>query len=237
MSVMYNKGKNYTILKETFSVPAKVLQELLANNIILHVGDFVIVLENKQGVKTSCNLDTMLNTLVKNHSPKHIMQVNEFVATYVNTLAANKASGVVIPVLSEPAIPKPIKSSPFKKAPVAQDFNTAPVVKLRDASLLYQRVHGTSTGSVYRVVAIANTFKVAARVQGASVSIRVEGIFTSALVNTFNTLGIQKKTEEYLSGHFTCEKCTPQKLIGGILVSVGVQFETPLPVISTEVFS
>jgi len=227
--IMYNKGQNYTILKDTYKVPQTNLDSMKSLGIILKVGDTAIELVSPTGLSKTHSFNTLVSNTVKNPQPEHVVQVNAFVSSYINLASQSAAQAI-------PATPKPKASASYTTVSQA-DVDKMPVVQLRDATALYQRVHGTSGGSIYRVVALNDKLKMAARIKGNAVSIRIEGVLDSKSVKAFEELNISKKSDEYMSGHFSCEKCTPQKLIGSILVGSGVEFSTPIPVISDKVFS
>jgi hypothetical protein len=223
---MYNKGQNYSLLKETYKVPETLLSSLKALGVSFKVGDTAIALDNGKGLAKEHSFNTLVSNTVKNPSPQHVVEVNAFVGNYINL--ANQSATLGIPSAPKAATP----AAPKKVSVTQADANVLPVVKLRDAQALYQRVHGTSGGSIYRVVALNDDVKVAARIQGNAVSMRVEGVINSKIEQAFAPLGIAKKSNEYMSGHFNCEKCTPQKLIGSILAGAGLAFDTPMPQIS-----
>lgn len=225
--IMYNKGQNYTILKETYKVPQTSLEALKNLGVTLKIGDTAIELLIPAGLSKTHSFNTLVSNTVKNPQPEHIVQVNAFVSSYISLAQQS----VVQSIPAEPKI-KPVAAKVTQS-----DVDKLPVVQLRDATALYQRVHGTSGGSIYRVVALNDKLKMAARIKGTAVSLRIEGVLDSSSVKAFEALGISKKSDEYMSGHFTCEKCTPQKLIGSILVGSGVPFDSPIPVISDKVFS
>ena len=253
MAIMYTKGQNYSILKETFKIQATHLENLKNLGVILKVGDTGLCLDNGKGLVKNHSFNTLASNIVKNPQAKDIIEVSAFVSGYL--VLANQANAQA--VVGSPKKPFDYNSNPYgditpeadiygtplktkqkASAPVSQtDVDNMPIVKLRDAVALYQRVHGTSGGSIYRVVALNDKLKVAARIKSNAVSIRIEGVLDSESVKSFATLGIVKHSDEYMSGHFSCEKCTPQKLIGSILVGSGVYFTSPLPVISDKVFS
>ena len=228
--IMYNKGQNYTILKDAYKIPQTNLDSLKSLGILLKVGDTAIELVSPTGLTKTHIFNTLVSNTVKNPQPEHIVQVNAFVSGYINL--ANQSAAQAIP-----ATPKPKAASASYTKVSQADVDKLPVVQLRDATALYQRVHGTSGGSIYRVVALNDKLKMAARIKGNAVSLRIEGVLDSACVKAFESQGISKKSDEYMSGHFSCEKCTPQKLIGSILVGSGVEFNSPIPVISDKVFS
>lgn len=120
-----------------------------------------------------------------------------------------------------------------------ESLNKLTPVKLSAAEFLYQKVKGTSTGSTYRVIALSESIRIAARVQDSVVSIRVEGVNgnipeedSKALVK----VGLLVKGLDYMSGHFTCLKCPPKRLIGAVLLDSGIKFLTPIPQITEELF-
>lgn len=224
MGIMYNKGTNYSLLKETYKVPVSNLDILKGHAVSLKVGDTAIALDNGKGVVKEHSFNTLISNTVKNPMPQHVVEVNAFISTYINLIIQNDKSQITPPIANK------VKLS-------QSDIDALPVVHLRDAKEMYQRVLGTSGGSVYRVIAMNDNIKVAARIKGNAVSLRVEGVFDTATVQAFNAVGVQQKTEEYLSGHFTCEKCTPQKLIGSVIVGCGVIFDTPVPNLNSKAFA
>ena len=112
--------------------------------------------------------------------------------------------------------------------------NIKQVVRLSEATQLYQRVHGTSAGSVYFVVAIGDGINVAARISGNSLSIRAEG--QNEVLEKFKgklmAAGLTKSSEHHYSVHFTCESIPPERALGAVLLGSGIKFNTPLPEIS-----
>ena len=237
MPVMYTKGQNFSLLKDTFKVPVGHIENLKSLGIKLKVNDTSIALDNGIGLLKTHSFNTLASNIVKNPQVKDIIEVNAFVSNYLNL--ANQA--VIQAVPSEPKVVPVAPVAPVDPSAPTYVISQAvidkmPVVKLRDAVALYQRVHGTSGGSIYRVVALNKNIKVAVRIKGIAVSIRIEGVLDSPSVTAFAALGIIKHSDEYMSGHFNCEKCTPQKLIGSVLIGSGVSFDSPMPVISDKVF-
>lgn len=103
------------------------------------------------------------------------------------------------------------------------------VVPLKEATFLYQPVKGTSNGSRYFVVAIGDGVKVAARMKGSSISIRVEGEgLTSKVKANFASVALEDKGE-YMSGHFETGNSTSLRVVGAVLLGSGVDFKTPMP--------
>lgn len=113
------------------------------------------------------------------------------------------------------------------------------VVPLRDAKAMYQRVMGTSGGSVYVVVALASELKLAARMVGDGLSVRAEGDalnYPETKVRLAQQGLVHKvaPTFNYMSGHYTCNaEAPPQKVLGAILLGSGIAFDTPIPNINT----
>ena len=127
-----------------------------------------------------------------------------------------------------------IMSKP-QKAGVPAKLSATEVLKmeavpLAQATMLYQPVRGTDKSSRYFVVAMNDDIRVAARIKGASVSMRVEGNITQAvrqaLVN--DNMKFDDKGK-YLSRHLSADKATPEKIVGATLMGSGIAFDTPLP--------
>ncbi len=107
---------------------------------------------------------------------------------------------------------------------------SAAAIFLRDATQLHQRVKGSSKDSVYVVVALNSSVKVAAKVKGDKLSVRVESNvpFSQAVLAAFSSVGLNANSG-YMSGHFECAKASPQRTLGAVLLGCGLLFDTPLP--------
>lgn len=138
--------------------------------------------------------------------------------------ALNKAMGetslknsAVLGGVSNTAMPK--------TAPLTTDSTVGqlPIVKLCDATELYQQVKGTSQGSIYRVFALFPGLKLAARVSGYKMSVRAEGDgianYKAELVDAFKMdLG-----SGYVSAHYSVNEGVPLiiKTLGAIVGTLG----------------
>lgn len=112
--------------------------------------------------------------------------------------------------------------SQFKK-PVNQ------VIDLKAAQALGQKVHGTSSGSVYHTIAISEHVKVAARIyKSGSISIRAEWDgqpdAVKAELKKLEESGLQMKAG-YGSIHFDAQEVPLQRVIGAFLVGTGIQWK------------
>jgi len=130
-----------------------------------------------------------------------------------------------IPVVKK--IEKVQSVSPDTKKVVSSDR-----VKLEEATALYQPVFGTDPNSKYFVVGIADGLKIAARVKNPNVSIKVVGPRVKDLTKKLTDLGFSGKEAGHWSAHITCSHTTPEKLIGAVLLGLGVPFETGIPQVS-----
>lgn len=111
-------------------------------------------------------------------------------------------------------------------------LKSAPTVKLRDATMMYQPVQGTSTGSRYFMVAANQDIRVAARYQGTSLSVRIEGPFWQKYVANIQAVSFDKvqQKEGYASLHVEVpDKVMASKALGAVLVGLNVPLETPVP--------
>jgi hypothetical protein len=110
---------------------------------------------------------------------------------------------------------------------------TAEPVKLITATHLYQPVRGTGATSRYFVVGISHDIKVAARLKGTSVSIRLEGLALKSMVfvKAIKVVGLSLgKGDLYASMHVDApDPVTAQKVVGSVLSSIPAKWETPMP--------
>jgi len=120
------------------------------------------------------------------------------------------------------------------KASVSE-FQSGKPLKLEDANLMYQPVKGSSTKSIYHVVAMTTDLRIAARYQGGSLSIRAEGNldkFKERLKEGGFSMGNIGKG--YVSVHLTiADQLLAKRTLSAILAGMGVAFATPIPVLDT----
>lgn len=103
------------------------------------------------------------------------------------------------------------------------------VISLKDAKALGQKVHGTSTGSVYHTIALSDHVRVAARIyKGGSISIRAEWDGQPDAVkielDKLKESGVQMKSG-YGSIHFDAADVPLQRVIGAFLVGTGINWK------------
>ena len=112
-------------------------------------------------------------------------------------------------------------------------MKTAPLVKLRDATAMYQPVHGTSHGSRYYVVGGSADVRIAARLQGGTLSIRIEGNGWKAHQASIIACGFDNHgaAKDYTSLHVVVGNNTvlANKTLGAVLTGLGIPLDTPVP--------
>lgn len=122
------------------------------------------------------------------------------------------------------------KATSHKKAcedtkTVLDGFNE-PQVKLSKATMLFQPVSSTSSGSTYYVVALNPNLKIAARYKGTSLSVRAEGD-----INKYHDKLVEvgfsiSSGGSHASFHCEAEGCLWKKAIGAAILGLGLDFET-----------
>jgi ribosomal protein L7/L12 len=172
--------------------------------------------------------------LVEAGLPVTVAKDEKEVHAWSNSTALTEAGAetMVLPVGSE-NIPDVLAPKPFTVTgpaftPSPQPFLTQPVAKvihLKEAKALGQKVHGTSTGSVYHCIAYTDHVKVAARIsKGGSISIRAEWTDSpKADLKKLEESGVQMKPS-YASMHFGAEGVPLQRVIGAFLVGTGIKW-------------
>ncbi|MEY9560455.1 hypothetical protein [Sinorhizobium fredii] len=145
---------------------------------------------------------------------------------------AEGALGKLPPLNVEPK-PLPVaKPDPWPMFDLAQ-LMTAPTVKLRDATQMYQPVQGTSQGSRYFMVAAGKGIRIAARYAGHNLSVRIEGSDWGKHATAIAGCGFSTvdKKKDYASIHLEVgtDLVMASKTLGALLLGLGIPLETPLP--------
>ena len=123
-----------------------------------------------------------------------------------------------------------IKSLVAAVAPVQSSAKPQPlnaVISLREAKAVGQRVKGTSSGSVYRCIAVSKNVRIAARIYngGASVSIRAEWDKLSSFEKSRMIAMDMTLKDNYASVHFPNAGELTHRVIGAFLMDLGITFE------------
>jgi hypothetical protein len=129
------------------------------------------------------------------------------------------------PVAQSAVVPPQSVVAPTTPGPYSWAKPVDAVIDLKEAKALGQKVHGTSTGSVYHTVAFTDHVKVAARLyKTGSISIRAE--WTDNPVNDLKLLadaGLQMKPT-YGSIHFDAQDVPLPRVIGAFLLGTGIEW-------------
>lgn len=238
------KNSNYAFLKKV-GVGDNVINALKAKGIKLSLGykDFAFVSMHNEKL-THAVLPVSSNSLMKQIASTDEALVSLEILVKAALLAVDGHKGQVgvesaVPNLTSPVgskMPDVVKVDPATvlDAEESSGADAFGVVPLREATKLYQKVRGTSEGSVYIVIAYNDAVKIAARITGTNISMRAEGSFTTEIRSKLSAQGlsIKKNTNagEYASGHFECGSEVPvERVAGAVLVGLGIVFKTALP--------
>jgi hypothetical protein len=155
--------------------------------------------------------------------------------------ASHKASTLdkLMAAAKPDAAPAPLAPSPPPAAdsvPVAGPYPLDKLVsgervKLLDATMLYQPVYGSSGGSRYHVVAIADGLKIAAKWKpGGPLSVRAEGPKLAAYAARLAQAELGDN-QHYWSNHLAVgnDAVLASRTLGSILGSVDAEWLTPAP--------
>lgn len=146
-------------------------------------------------------------------------------------VAKQAISGFILEAIDEAVAQYNAKAEPGKKAPTVKEVEKmielvnekAQPVPLSEAKHLYQKVPGTSKGSIYRVVALLDGVSVAARGGGSSLSVRIEGPKADEYATSLTPLGFAKKSGGHYSVHYEgVDKQLAATTIGAILGAMGM---------------
>lgn len=108
------------------------------------------------------------------------------------------------------------------------DMLHAELIPLRQATRLYQPVKGTSPGVRYYLIAANEELRVAGRVNGGSLAIRIEGPGLAKHAKTVLAMGFGVKDKNtYASFHLNPGSSEmAAKTLGAVVAGLGFQFET-----------
>ncbi len=106
-------------------------------------------------------------------------------------------------------------------------------VRLKDANQIYQAVKGTDSTSRYFVVALSDDLKIAARLLGTKLSVRVEGDVQKHATQ-LGQLGMMVNADKgYASVHMICDtENLLRRAIGSVLTGLDIEFTTGVPKVS-----
>jgi len=161
-------------------------------------------------------------------------EVGVELGVYPSLEAANLAAAPImaaeghvqlVPINPPVVVPPQVVVAPTTPGPYSWAKPVDAVIDLKSAKALGQKVHGTSTGSVYHTVAFTDHVKVAARLyKSGSISIRAE--WTDNPVGDLKLLaeaGLQMK-QGYGSIHFDAQDVPLPRVIGAFLLGTGIEW-------------
>ena len=233
---VFHKMANYSFLS-TIGVSSVHIEKLKEKKISLSVGFYEIKFSTQWGQELiGVKVPKSTNDLAKD---KVYSSVKKQILSQIEHAIDSIYEGKVGP--TGPIEPEPIKKAKeiyeeAKSSLIQEGLSAAPaapgdVVLLRDASYMYQPVRGTDLQSVYYVIGLSTTAKVAVKVSNKyHYSIRVEGDnISEEVVQALHAIGITAKGK-YLSGHYANPENVPiQRSVGALLTSMGVDFVSPIP--------
>ena len=166
---------------------------------------------------------------------KPILQMKVEAMTFEELTSAKNVQKPVAPTQPIPE-PKPVAQASWKWLPVdTKKLKVLPVVKLREAKLMYQPVGGTSAGSRYYLVAGNADLRIAARYKGGTLSLRVEGEGYAKYTNSMVSCGSDLHGEKsHASVHLMVgtDLVLANKTLGALIMGLGIVMETPYPNLS-----
>lgn len=174
---------------------------------------------------TVCALIVGTNTILKGlATPLQATACKKTLSNWINELFTLHPSTSKLATPAEKKAAEPL--APHFEVPVPKI--TDAVINLRDAKAVGQRVKGTSQGSVYHCVALNPRVKVATRVSGGSVSVRVEcDNATKHEVDKLLGVGLSEKGG-YYSLHLSTQESSATKVVGALLYGMCVKFDEVL---------
>jgi len=116
---------------------------------------------------------------------------------------------------------------PVSPYPLKQKIKSDEIMQLVYANAVGQKVHGSSKGSVYITIAVNPRVKVAARVVGTQISLRVEANSPTKVEQDGINSIVQWKSN-YGSTHFDSGSVPIKRVLGALIYGMGVKFDETL---------
>lgn len=216
-----------------FLAPTDTLDDATVGLCALAVLEFKpsTLLKLQQGVVDPAFKEALMATIDQLLNQKPANEVDTLELMHPDPAIVAEIEAIQAQVAAQgPAQPKP--SQPGYPVFDLDQLATAEPCKLRDAHSMYQPVTGTSTNSRYFLIAANPDLRIAARLQGHSLSVRIEGPNWKANVAKMMAAGIDNVhgEKEYASIHVTSgDPVLLNKALGAILFGLQVHFDTPFP--------
>lgn len=166
---------------------------------------------------------------------KVVLATYDTVAEASTLAQALQSEGGIVELAKVPSPEMPVTAGiDWAKGVPLKDLNVTvhekpvnAVIDLKNSKAIGQKVHGTSTGSVYHTIALTDHLKVAARITGGtSISLRAE--WTDNPKDDLKKLqeaGVVLKGE-YASVHFDAAGVPVQRVIGAFLMGTGINWKS-----------
>lgn len=205
------------LILTSLGVGPDFLENLHKANVEITSSFTTLKLKAPNGAEMTIPLGTTVNNIVKGNLS---LQIKQAVKGTVESSIKKFLLGMAYGGTNIPPVGKSPNSIP-----------TTTPIQLKDATIMYQPVKGTSTGSTYFVIAMNDQIRVATRILSHRVSIRVEGKITPDISKALSKVEIQTHPGSvYASGHFELTNGVDAgRVIGAVLLGSGIQFSTPMP--------
>jgi hypothetical protein len=231
--------KNQFKFLDKIGVHPNLSSALTAAALSVELGFFDLRIKNSAGLMiVSQKLNKSTNDLMKgNVTATELLAIRQSVEAAIKMALESTGGPAPKPVPGTYSVETEASDKVIFTATLAQDGGVkvsatnpkiAAPVPLKDATSMYQPVKGTSPGSRYFVVAMNPRIKVAARIEGTTVSVRVEGNPLPSEVAGLSQVSLNKGGD-YYSGHFQCGNVSPTRVVGAVLLGSGIDFDTPMP--------
>jgi hypothetical protein len=236
VSVVLKSGYKTEEILKAYQVPAELAAGVADAGLVLEVGATGISIMKDgmkvgsvpvksgavafavQGKLAPASLQAVAVNLIKG--------LQQALAQVGDSPSAKVAKAHVEKKVEPEAAPAPNAKTPYKFKGVAGEITT-----LEKADKLYQPVSATSAGSRYVVMGLGPSLKVAARLKGGVLSVRVEGDVVENK-EALESAGLNLKNG-YASEHFHVgTDMMAKRTLGSIMLGLGVEFDTGFPDIS-----
>ena len=222
----------------------KLLKKLYSKGLVPHASEKLFMIVTKTGLMVYSSpwapgqfevFQPFMAAPQPQVAPPHLANfltncMNEAYLQYEAFLAKTEAAQGELPK-SLPGSFEPLGGVAAKALGVEFATGKEPVVKLRNATKMYQLVAGSEHSSRYVVVAMTDDLKFAARLKNTILSIRVEGPGIAKHKSRLSSAGFSKFGSDYGSVHMQTQgdKTLAAKALGAVLSGLQLPLQTPWP--------
>jgi hypothetical protein len=223
---MNELGVSAEIIGKLSKIGAKILITPTALRVVTVIGTTPQAFQYEIAHQVLMQASKTKNVKIKESIEHFLVKIVTGYGVNMKSVEVGIVAQEALPATPTPA-PSKVTADPYLQAIVkhyplteTQMKVTAPI-PLADAEGLYRPVRGSSPGTIYHLIGVWPTMKMAARLKDSSVSLRVEGKPNPAQSKALKELGFDQKGDYWSSHSLKVANLTVvQRYVGCIIASL-----------------